>query len=138
VSGFVLDVSVTMAWHFEDEATVPIWQLLDRLISDGAVVPGLWPLEVANVLALGERRGRSSAARIAGFVEQLAQLPVEIDGETERRALSEILALARSQDLTAYDAAYLELAMRRGLPLATVDRELRIAADALGVVVLPA
>jgi predicted nucleic acid-binding protein len=138
VSRFVLDVSVTMAWHFEDEATPPIWQLLDRLIDDGAVVPGLWPLEVANVLAAGERRGRSTPAKIGGFIEQLAHLPLAVDGETSKRALSEILALARGQKLTAYDASYLELAIRLGLPLATVDRELRAAAAALGVAVLPA
>ena len=137
MTGFVLDVSVTMAWHFEDEATAELWALLDLLVDAGAAVPGLWPLEVANVLAIGERRGRSTPTRIAAFVEQLARLPVEVDAETDERALRETLALARREALPAYDACYLELAMRRGLPLATKDRALRKAAARLGVSLLP-
>jgi predicted nucleic acid-binding protein len=137
VNGFVLDVSVTLAWHFEDEATPEIWALLERLHDEGGIVPGLWPLEVANVLAVSERRGRSSPTRSAAFVEQLARLPLEIDGETGDRALHETLTLARREALTAYDACYLELAMRRGLPLATTDAALRRAATRLGVALLP-
>ena len=138
MTGFVLDVSVTMAWHFEDEATPALWALLDRLLEEGVAVPGLWPLEVANVLAMGERRGRSTPAKMAAFVEQLARLPVEVDDESAERALRETLAIARREALTAYDACYLELALRRGLPLATSDRGMRQAAHKLGVPLLPA
>ena len=137
MTGFVLDVSVTMAWHLEDEATPALWALLDRLLEEGVAVPGLWPLEVANVLAMGERRGRSTPAKMAAFVEQLARLPVEVDDESAERALRETLAIARREALTAYDACYLELALRRGLPLATSDRGMRQAAHQLGVPLLP-
>jgi predicted nucleic acid-binding protein len=137
VSAFVLDVSVTMAWHFEDEARPETWAILDQLTEQGAVVPALWFLEVANVLALAERRGRSKPAGIAAFLEQLHDLPLTADDETGRRALGETLAVARGENLSAYDACYLELAMRLGLPLATTDRQLRGAAGRLGVKLLP-
>jgi predicted nucleic acid-binding protein len=127
-----------MAWHFEDEASPVLWSLLDRLADEGAVVPALWALEVANALTVAERRGRSTAARTASFVEQLAWLPIEVDGQTGDRALRETLALAREERLSAYDACYLELAMRSGLVLATNDQPLRRAAAKLGVPLLPA
>jgi predicted nucleic acid-binding protein len=133
----VLDVSVAMAWHFEDEAAPETWAILDQLLEQGAVVPALWSLEVANVLALAERRGRSNPVATAAFLRQLRELPVTVDEETEKRALGETLALARSENLSAYDACYLELAMRLGLPLATTDRQLRGAAGRLGVKLLP-
>jgi predicted nucleic acid-binding protein len=79
VSGFVLDVSVTMAWCFEDEATPETWEILDRLQDEGAVVPALWPLEVANVLLLAERRNRTTAAHAGAFIEQLLRLPIRVE-----------------------------------------------------------
>ena len=138
MSGFVVDASVTMAWCFADEATAATWAILDRLESEGATVPSLWPLEVANILAQAQRRQRTTAARIDRFVEQLETLPLRIDDETAARAWRATLILARTERLTAYDAAYLELALRRGLPLATRDLELRQAADRNGVGLLPA
>lgn len=138
MSGFVLDVSVTMAWCFEDEASAACWALLDGLLAEGAAVPSLWFLEVANVLATAERRGRTSAAHNAAFARQLMQLPIEVDGETTHHAFGATLALARERSLTAYDASYLELALRRAAPLATTDRALRRAASSLGVELLPA
>jgi predicted nucleic acid-binding protein len=137
VTGFVVDCSMTVAWCFIDEATKQTWALLDRLESHGAWVPSLWPLEVANVLLLAERRGRVSAAYAMSFIERLDTLPIIVDEETASRSLHEILPLARSERLTTYDASYLELAMRLALPLATKDEALRKAAGRVGVTLLP-
>lgn len=133
---FVTDSSVTMAWCFEDEASAYADAILDRLVVEEAVVPALWPLEVANVLLVGERRARLTAADSARFLALLASLPITTDDETPQRALREILSLGREQRLSAYDAAYLELAMRLGIPLATQDDRLREAANHLGVAVI--
>jgi predicted nucleic acid-binding protein len=97
------------------------------------VVPALWPLEVANTLVVGERRKRSTPAQAATWLSLLEAFPITVDAETAAHAWVETLALARAQDLSAYDAAYLELAMRRGLPLATLDEKLKKAATAVGV-----
>jgi predicted nucleic acid-binding protein len=132
---YVLDASVTMAWCFENEATSASDRLLERLEGEAAVVPTSWHLEVANVLATSERRGRITPARSAQFVEMLRGLGIVVDEETLARAWEGILDLARSERLTAYDAAYLELSMRLGVPLATKDRELGEAAERLGVTV---
>jgi predicted nucleic acid-binding protein len=135
---FVLDCSVTMAWFFEGEATPACDRLLDRLNTDGqAVVAMHWPLEVSNTLLMGERRKRCSAADTAHFIEILAGLTIETDRETGLNASTTTLALARSHNLTLYDGAYLELAMRRNLPLATLDKSLRSAARKAGVRCLP-
>ena len=135
-TGFVVDCSMTMAWFFQDEATPETNAVLARLRQDGATAPALWPLEVANVLAGGERRGRITQADTAGFLTLLRSLPITVDDETPRRAWNDILTLARAHRLTAYDAAYLELALRLGLPLATLDTDLRAAAAALGLTIL--
>ena len=134
---FVLDVSVSLAWCFHDEGTAQTWAVLDRLRQESAVVPSLWHLETANVLTLAERRGRLSEVATAAFVNLVQRLPIAVDPETSERALREILILARGEELTSYDAAYLELALRRGLPLATKDRILERAACRMGVVLLP-
>lgn len=102
-----------------------------------ALVPSLWPLEVGNALLIGERRKRTTEAKVTQFVALLRSLPIVVDDETPRRAWSDALALARSQKLTTYDAAYLELAMRRAIPLATLDDKLKAAGKALGVVMFP-
>ena len=133
---FVMDASVTMAWCFLDEATPYTWDVLDRLQATEAVVPVLWPLEVANTLLVGERRGRLTEARIASFVRLLETLPITIDDGSMTGALGPVLALGREHGLSAYDAAYLELAMRLGLPLATQDRRLTEATTRAGVPVL--
>ena len=129
----VMDASVTMAWCFEDEATPYTEAVLDLLRNTGAVVSAVWPLEVANVLLVGERRQRLTPARTARFVQLLQSLPITVDTEVLTRALGPVLALAREPGLTAYDATYLELAMREGLPLATQDAQLSAAATRLGV-----
>lgn len=135
-AGMVLDSSLTMAWCFADEQTEQTQALLARLGTEGGVVPSLWPLEVSNVLLVGERRGRVTPAQSAQFVATLRALPIMVDEETSRRAWDQILTLARQHRLSVYDAAYLELALRRGLPLATLDGDLQVAARSLGVVLL--
>jgi predicted nucleic acid-binding protein len=131
---FVLDCSVAMAWCFEDEADVLADAALRALADHEARVPGLWPLEVANVLALAERRGRLSGTDLGLFLARLGRLPIRVDAATAEHALGESLTLARTHRLTAYDAAYLELALREGLPLVTLDSALREAAERAGVV----
>lgn len=134
MSRFVLDASVTMSWCFEDGKTDGGEAALDALGSDGsALAPVLWTYEVLNVLARARKRKRLTSAHAAAFWNDLRRLPVEIDGGVDNDVAVEILALAGLYGLTAYDAAYLELAMREGLPLATLDEDLRRAAKAAGV-----
>ena len=130
---FVLDGSVTMAWYFQDEMNDYADAVRDGLDRSQAVVPSLWPLEVANTVVMGERRKRSTPAQAATWLGFLGVLPIVVDGETTARAWGDTLGLARAHNLSAYDAAYLELAMRRGLPLATLDEKLKAAAAAVGV-----
>ena len=136
VTAFVIDCSVAVSWCFEDEATPASDRLLDRLGEEPAAAPAIWPLELGNVLVMAERRGRIDAAQVAEFVALMRDLPVAIDQETPQRALDEVLALARTEKLTTYDASYLELAMRLGVPLATKDTALQQAAERLGTPVL--
>ncbi|HXQ50259.1 MAG TPA: type II toxin-antitoxin system VapC family toxin [Stellaceae bacterium] len=137
MSAIALDASAAIAWCFKDEASPRSYALLDRVQAEGAVVPGLWHLELGNVLLQAERRGRIGGADAAMRLELIASLPIEVDRETVARALREILALARGEGLTTYDAAYLEVAVRRGVPLATKDAALVRAAKRLGVTTLP-
>ena len=131
--GLVLDCSIVMAWYFVDErdayADLVARQLPDRM----AFVPMNWPLEVANTLIMGERRERSTQAQAARMITYLAAMPILVDDETNVHAWTTALSLARGRDLAAYDAAYLELALRRGLPIATLDDQLKAAAKAAGV-----
>jgi predicted nucleic acid-binding protein len=132
---FVVDASVTLAWCFEDEATPHTEAILDLLIEDTAIVPALWELEVSNVLLLGERRRRLSEAQSARFVALLGQLPIHVDSATVE--MGAVLAAGRRHELTAYDAAYLVLAEREGVALATTDARLSSAAKGAGVDVIP-
>ena len=131
---FVLDASVALAWCFEDEATAETDAVLEQLAEDSAVAPSLWELEVINVLLLAERRGRITESQTARFVALLTQLPILIDSAGVDMA--SVLAAGRHHGLTAYGAAYLVLAEREGIPLATIDGKLRVAAQAAGVPVL--
>jgi predicted nucleic acid-binding protein len=133
VTDIVLDTSVALAWCFKDELTETAAQLRDQLQTGIAAVPLLWFIEIANALALAERRGRITAAESAQLIALFETLGIEADGETASLAFTRILDLAREQRLTAYDAAYLELAMRLGVPLASKDRDLCDAADRVGV-----
>jgi predicted nucleic acid-binding protein len=130
---FVVDASVVMAWCFEDESDRYADSVLDLLVDFEAIVPSIWPLEVANVLLVAERRKRLTEAASLQFVKMLRELPITIDHESSERAFSEILFVGRQQGLSAYDAAYLELAMREGTPLATRDEKLRKASEKCGV-----
>lgn len=124
---------MALTWCFEDERTPAAEALLDQVAENGAVAPALWPLEVLNGLAMAERRGRVDAARrqrLAGF---LRDLPIVLDHETAAQAWTVTAHLAERCRLTLYDAAYLELAQRLNLPLATLDQDLRAAAGSLGV-----
>lgn len=130
---FVLDGSVTLVWGFTDENDGYATAILDRMPDFQAFVPNLWPLEVANALLVGERRGRTTPADAAHFLAILGTFPITVDDETVARAWVETMHLARAHRLSAYDASYLELAMRLGLPLATLDDKLKAAAKAVGV-----
>jgi len=132
----VLDNSVALAWCFEDEQTASIMALLDRVTRTGAFAPLLWPLEALNGLLCAERRrrlDRDRRTRLAGF---LRALPVMLDPSTADHAWDTTASLAERHGLTIYDAAYLELAQRRNLPLASLDQALRAAAAARGMEVL--
>ncbi|MHC5541563.1 type II toxin-antitoxin system VapC family toxin [Singulisphaera rosea] len=134
IQEFVLDGSVTMSWYFQDEANEYADAVRDSLLGPWrAVVPALWSLEVANTLLVGERRKRSTPAQAATWLSLLKAFPIVVDGETAAHALIETLASARARNLSASDAAYLELAMRQGLPLATLDDRLKAEATAVGV-----
>ncbi len=136
MTAFVIECSVAVTWCFEDQATAASDGLLDRLGDEPAAAPAIWPFELGNVLAMAERRGRIDAAQLAECVALLRELPVAIDEESPQRALDEVLALTRAEGLTTYDASYLELAMRLGVPLATQDKALRQAAEKLGTPIL--
>jgi len=132
----VVDASMTAAWLFADERTEPALKVFHDVADAGAVVPLLWRLEIASLLRTAERRGRCSVTLADALLEQLESLPIEIDRETETHAWHATRMLSREHGLTPYDAAYLELAARLGLPLATGDKELVAAAQRLGVAVL--
>jgi predicted nucleic acid-binding protein len=129
----VLDSSAALAWIYGDETTEPIRRLFDLVADEGAVVPALWRLEVANSLTVAVRRGRIDSSFRRAALGDLEVLDITTDQRTDSSAWSETLNLADRFRLTVYDAAYLELAQRRGLPLATLDDELGTAAAALGL-----
>jgi predicted nucleic acid-binding protein len=129
----VLDASVAMSWCFPDEQDPFAREVLRTLGEADAVVPAIWHLEIANALVVAERRGRVKSADTSRFLNLVQGLGVEVDAQTTARAFGETLALARRHGLSAYDAAYLELSMREGLPLATSDEALRQTARKLGV-----
>jgi predicted nucleic acid-binding protein len=132
----VLDSSITLAWAYSDETTQPVTQIFELLSQGGAWVPGLWRLEVANVLEMSVRRKRHDRNFRDATLADLAQLPIQVDLQTDQQAWGATLRLAERHQLTLYDAAYLELALRRNLPLATLDDDLRRAAEAEKVQVL--
>lgn len=126
---FVIDNSVVMAWCFEDEASLYADAVLDSLELSTAIVPSIWPLEVGNVLLVAERNRRLSEADSMRFIALLSELPISVEQEPPERMLKEIFALAREYRLSSYDASYLDLAMRKGLSLATLDDGLTAAAE---------
>ena len=130
---FVVDCSMAMAWLFHDQATPKTADLLNRLATETALVPAWWFIEITNVLAMAERNGRITPAQSDAFIADLGKLGIERDYEAPDRAFTYLLALCRTHRLTSYDAIYLDLALRRNLPLATLDEDLRKTAKKLGV-----
>jgi predicted nucleic acid-binding protein len=128
---YVLDNSVAMRWLLasekkSDQAYAEL--VLQSLVEAEAVVPHLWHLEAANVLLNAEKHGELGAGEVERFIAQLESLPVQVDMLTAQKAFSRTLSLSRAYKLSSYDAAYLELAIREGLPLATLDKDLKKAA----------
>jgi predicted nucleic acid-binding protein len=127
---FVLDASVTLAWCFEDERAGYAMRVLDELSGGEAIVSSLWPIEVTNGLASALRQQRMDLEGAAEARNTLAALPIVVEPVDRRRAFEDVPRLARAHGLTTYDASYLEVAVRLGIPLATLDRALaRAAAD---------
>jgi predicted nucleic acid-binding protein len=133
---FVLDNSVTMRWFFGDGAPRELayaGKVLDAMKMASAIVPVTWGLEVANVIARAEAKGLVTEARGGAFLEMLEGVDIEVDTATFEHALSDTLQLARRYRLSAYDASYLELALRQGVAIATLDEDLLKAAKKAGV-----
>lgn len=129
----VLDASLTLAWALPDEASAYSDAVLKKVAAGKAWVPALWPFEIANALLTAQKRGRYTAAQRTAFVEELFKLPIEVDHRSPRGILDTHVALGQQYGLTAYDAAYLDLALRKGVPLATQDKALKAAAGKAGV-----
>jgi predicted nucleic acid-binding protein len=132
----VMDSSVALSWCSLDEATPATRKLLGRMGDEAAIVPGWWFIELTNVLALAERNGRIAPSQVTEFIALVESFSLEIDGEAPQRSFTDLLPLCRTHKLTSYDAMYLDLAVRRQLPLATLDEPLRAAARKLGVKLL--
>jgi predicted nucleic acid-binding protein len=132
----VLDASLTLSWYFEDERKPTADAVLDQVAENGAVVPSLWRIEVANGFQTALRRKRIDAEFRDRALHHLGLLPIMLDPETDTYAWTATLRLADRFGLTVYDATYLELAQRRGMPLASLDKELGEAGQALGVSML--
>lgn len=130
---FVADASIVLSWHFVDERTPAAMALLDRTVEEAIVAPAHWLAEVANGALAGERRGRATAAQTSNLIERIGTMIVESDSLGGEDIFGRILPLARAHRLMVYDAIYLELAERRGLPLATRDADLAVAARSAGV-----
>jgi predicted nucleic acid-binding protein len=134
INRFVLGASVALAWCFPEESSPGAEKLLDSLAGGStAIIPSLWPFEVANALLTAERRKRVSMAQVTAILKKLALLPIAVDAVQVESVFGDVLAVARQGQLTEYDAAYLELALRESLPLATLDDQLRRAARNAGV-----
>jgi predicted nucleic acid-binding protein len=135
-NGFVVDNSVVMSWCFKDQTNAYADAVLEGLIDSAAYVPSVWPLEVVNVLLAAERKRYISPADSVRFISLLCELPIFIENESPEKAMKELLGLGRAHNLSSYDASYLDLAMRKGLPLATLDDKLRRAAADTSVPIL--
>jgi predicted nucleic acid-binding protein len=137
IEQFVVDNSVVMSWCFKDETNNYADTVLERLTESAAVVPSIWSLEVVNVLLVAERQKRLSESDSIRFLTLLSQLPIFVEYERPEM-MKELLALARSNNLSSYDASYLDLAMRKGFPIATLDKRLIEAARRIDVPILAA
>ena len=133
---FVVDNSVVMSWCFKDETNQYADAILDCLSDATAFVPSIWPLEGANVLLVAERKKRLSEADSVRFITLLSQLPIIMERERPERMMKDLLALARSNNLSSYDASYLDLSMRKGIPIATLDTRLITASKKTNIPIL--
>ena len=138
VEHFVVDNSVVMSWCFKDETNRYADSILDRLTKATAVVPSIWPLEVVNILLVAEQQKRLSESDSIRFITLVSQLPIVVEHELPEKMMQELLALARGNNLSSYDASYLDLAMRKGFPIATSDNNLIEAARGTDVTILKA
>jgi predicted nucleic acid-binding protein len=134
---FVLDCAITMSWCFEDERNDYADEILETFGHRSATVPTIWPLEVANVLLMAKKNNRVTEIQSASFIDAIASLPIVIDQSTTSRAMHSIFSLAGQLNLTIYDAAYLELAIREKIPLLTLDKKLMKAAKKLEITLNP-
>jgi len=134
---FVLDTSVAAAWFFADEITEQTDQLRERAVKYGIVVPALWFFEIGNAFRMGEKRKRILIDDIGLHINFIKALRITTDDKPLANVVADLLLLSKAHDLTVYDAAYLELALRCGLPLATKDNALRQAAQPLSIKILP-
>jgi predicted nucleic acid-binding protein len=130
---YVLDCSLALSWYFDDEVNDYAVGLLKAIDAHGAIVPVIWPLEIANSLLVAERRGRIKAADSHRILRLLEGLPIYVEESRPERIFDDVVVLGRQNNLSAYDASYLDLAMREGLPLATLDKRLQEAAGKQGV-----
>jgi predicted nucleic acid-binding protein len=133
VRGIVLDASVALAWCFPDESSNYADRVLGALEAQMIIVPAVWPLEIANALLVGERRKRIRPPEVRRFVELLKGLNIVEDAQSVADTVNNILPMAREYDLSSYDAAYLDVAVRQDLPLATLDGALQKAARKSGI-----
>ena len=132
---FVIDNSVVSGWYLEDQATSYTEHVATRLAEDRACAPALWELELTNVLRTSCLRRRLTAEKAQQILAQIARLPIDTDRHAVPR--HELLALALRFGLSSYDAAYLELALRKGLAIATFDQRLTQAAQKAGLGTIP-
>jgi predicted nucleic acid-binding protein len=131
MAGIVVDSSIALSWCLPDEDAID--EIQREVAERGAIAPLHWRLEVANALLMAERRQRITVAFRNAALQDLGTLPIIFDDETWARAWEDIVQVADAYRLTAYDAAYIELALRRALPLATLDADMQVAAHALGI-----
>ena len=136
INSFVVDNSVVMSWCFKDEKNKYGDAVLDRLAVSTAIVPPIWPLEVVNVLLVAERRNRLKQVDSVRFITLLLQLPIVVEQEGPGKKMKDLLALGRANNLSSYDAAYLDLSMRKDCPIATLDKKLIEAAKKVDVTIL--
>lgn len=137
IKSFILDASVTLPWCFEDEPSAYADGILDLLGQDAeAVVPAVWPLEITNALLTALRKKRITQTKAVSFLERLRGLPIAVEESILARVFENTFLQAQASQVTSYDGSYLELAMRKHLPIATLDEPLLKAAEALGVTIL--
>ncbi len=134
---YVLDCSVAITWFFDDEFLGSTDALKETLRNGPVIVPMIWQMEIANVLWAAERKQRIKAYHSEKIRHIIGKLPIETDFASESNALGTLLELAREYEITVYDASYLELSLRHGIPLATLDKKLIAAAQRAGIPVLP-